>query len=125
VERISASVLVETLGETACGFIRCGNVSGTFREGNAPTGEIPGALSARNKAGAVPEGANRQEGSQTLKAERSGAWKPREEWTSGSSCAEGSKSPREEPACCGTLARIRWAKLYRETNSRRGSGGSV
>jgi hypothetical protein len=83
VEGVGASVLAVPLGKTACGFIRCGNVAGTFREGKTPKGEIPGAQPARNKAGAGSEGVNRQEGSQTLKAERSGTWKPREKWTSG------------------------------------------
>jgi len=83
VERASASVLAVLPEETARGCIRRGNAAETFREGKAPKGEIPGALSARNKAGAGSEGVSRQEGSQTLKAERSEAWKPREMWTSG------------------------------------------
>jgi hypothetical protein len=94
----------------------------TFREGNASKGAIPRALSARNKAGAGSEGVSRQEGNQTLEAERSGTWKARGEWTSGSSSAEGSKSPREEPAAAARPARVRWAKLYRELNSTRGCG---
>jgi len=73
----------------------------TFREGNASKGAIPWALPARNKAGAGSEGVSRQEGSQTLEAERSGTWKSRGKWTSGSWRAAGSKSPWEEPASCG------------------------
>jgi len=69
-------------GKTACGCIRDGNVSDTFREGKTPKGRIPGALPARNKAGTGSEGVSCQEGNQTLKAERSGAWKLRGRWTS-------------------------------------------
>jgi hypothetical protein len=29
-------------------------------------------------------------------------------------CAEGKKSPREEPDCCGKLARVNWEKLWRK-----------
>jgi hypothetical protein len=29
-------------------------------------------------------------------------------------CAEGKRSPREEPDCCGKLARINWEKLWRK-----------
>ena len=61
-----------TAGETAGGFIVGGNARDTFREEKAPKGEIPGAPSARKKAGPDPGGANRQAGSQTRKAERSG-----------------------------------------------------
>jgi hypothetical protein len=53
-----------------------GNGTDTFREEKASKGEIPGALPARNKAGAASEGENRQEGNQTLKAEHSGQAKP-------------------------------------------------
>jgi hypothetical protein len=83
VERASASVLAVLPEGTACGLIRCGNATGTFREGKTPKGEIPGALSARNRAGAGSEGVSRQEGNQTLKAERSGTWKPRGKWIPG------------------------------------------
>jgi hypothetical protein len=57
---------------TAGGFIPDGNIRDTFREGKAPKGGIPGALSARNKADQGSGGVNRQEGSQTLEAELSG-----------------------------------------------------
>jgi hypothetical protein len=53
-----------------------GDGADTFREEKAPKGEIPGALPARNKAGAVSEGESRQEGNQTLQAERSGQANP-------------------------------------------------
>jgi hypothetical protein len=61
-------------GLTACGFSGRGNAFATLREGNAPEGSIPGTLSGRNKPDQVPRGVTRQEGNQTLKAERSGHW---------------------------------------------------
>jgi len=84
---------------------------GDLARGERFEGWIPGAPSARNRADTGSEGVNRQEGSQTLKAERSGTWRPRGRWTSGPWCAEGKQSPREEPACCGRLARVRWVRL--------------
>jgi hypothetical protein len=45
---------------------------GTFRRGEGSEGRIPGALPARNRAGTESKGESRQEGSQTLKADRSG-----------------------------------------------------
>jgi hypothetical protein len=57
---------------TARGFNRGGNAGVTLQVDKTPKGEIPGALSARNKAGAGLGGANRREGSQTLRAEPSG-----------------------------------------------------
>jgi len=83
-ERLATQVMKRPARETARGFTDGGNVGGTFREGNAPKGAIPRALSARNKAGADLEGVSRQEGNETLKAERSGCWKARGKWTSGS-----------------------------------------
>jgi hypothetical protein len=53
-----------------------GNVGGTLPEEKAPQGGIPGAPPVRNKTGADPKGVNRREGSQTLRAERSGQAKP-------------------------------------------------
>jgi hypothetical protein len=47
----------------------------------------------RNKTGAGFEGANRQEGDQTLKTERSGQALARGKWTSNPSCAVGTQSP--------------------------------
>jgi hypothetical protein len=61
---------------TACGFSGRGNPAATFRKGNASKGRIPGALSGRNKPDQAMRGVNRQEGDQTLKAERSGSGKP-------------------------------------------------
>jgi hypothetical protein len=43
-----------------------------FSEGETFEGPIPRALPVRNKTGAGFEGVNRQEGNQTLKAERGG-----------------------------------------------------
>jgi len=40
--------------------------------GEGSEGQIPGALPVRNKTGTVSKGVNRQEGNQTLKAERGG-----------------------------------------------------
>jgi hypothetical protein len=51
---------------------RAGHLSG----GEGSEGRIPRALPARNKAGKVPEGVSRQEGSQTLKPERCGQATP-------------------------------------------------
>jgi hypothetical protein len=70
-----------------------GDGADTFREEKAPKGEIPGALPARNKAGAVSEGESRQEGNQTLQAERKRAGKTRIRWTSDTSSAVGNESP--------------------------------
>jgi hypothetical protein len=86
-----------TAGEMACGFIQCGNVRDTFRKGNTPKGESPGAPSARNKAGAGPGGINRQEGNQTLKAARSGCGKPASSGPPFPVSAEGRRSPGEVP----------------------------
>jgi len=57
---------------TACGFGGQGNLSATWRKGKASKGRIPGALLGRNKPNQAMRGVNRQEGNQTLKAERSG-----------------------------------------------------
>jgi hypothetical protein len=86
------------VGRTTCGFSQAGNGRDTLQERNAPEGEIPGALSARNKAGAGPGGANRQEGNQTLKAERSGLGKPASGGPPSLERAEGNRSPGEWPA---------------------------
>jgi len=56
----------------------------------------------RNKTGTVSKGVNRQEGNQTLKAERGGRGNARVKRTFDSSGAVGNKSPREElPAEAG------------------------
>jgi len=68
----------------------------------------------RNKTGTGSEGVSRQEGHQTLKAERSGQGEAREQWTSEPWCAEGSESPREVLAGSGRRARWRWATLWRK-----------
>jgi hypothetical protein len=46
--------------------------AGYLSRGEGSEGRIPGALPVRNKTGTVSKGVNRQEGSQTLKAERGG-----------------------------------------------------
>jgi hypothetical protein len=68
----------------------------------------------RNRTGQGSKGVNRQEGNQTLKAQRS---EPGKLTTGGSSileCAEGTGSPREELTGCGLSARVNWAKLWRK-----------
>jgi hypothetical protein len=56
----------------ASGRKRPGYLSG----GGSSEGRISGALPVRNKTGAGSQGVSRQEGNQTLKAERSGQAKP-------------------------------------------------
>jgi len=64
-----------TSGETAGGGI--GVVTRRYLPGEESSeGVIPGALPVRNRAGAGSKGVSRQEGGQTLKAERSGQVKP-------------------------------------------------
>jgi len=66
--------------------------------GETSEGWIPWAPPVRNKTGTGFEGVSRQEGSQTLKTERSGQALARDQWTPDASSAVGSKSPREELA---------------------------
>jgi hypothetical protein len=49
--------------------------------GESSEGRIPGALPVRNKTGTVSKGVSRQEGNQTLKAERGGQVNAREKRT--------------------------------------------
>jgi hypothetical protein len=60
----------------------------------------------RNKTGWGSVGISHQEGSQTLKVERSGQAKPAASGPAILKCAEGKKSPREEPIGCGRAARL-------------------
>jgi len=66
---------------------------GYLSRGEGSEGRIPGALPVRNKTGTESKGVNRQEGSQTLKAERGGQANAREKRTFGSSSAVGNQSP--------------------------------
>jgi hypothetical protein len=49
---------------------------GYLSRGEGSEGRIPGALPVRNKTGTASKGVNRQEGDQTLKAERDGQQRP-------------------------------------------------
>lgn len=62
-------------------------------EHRAPKGKIPRAPPVRNKTGPGAEGVNRQEGDQTLQAERSGQAKPALSGPPLLACAEGNESP--------------------------------
>jgi hypothetical protein len=111
---------------TAGGSVAGGNIRGTFRVGKAPKGEIPGALSARNRAGAGPGGASRQEGGQTLKAERSGSGKPAVGGPPSLERAEGNESPGEVRAALsrqGGRLGATWKDSGGRRNSKRGSVG--
>jgi hypothetical protein len=61
--------------------VRRSSKDGSHLPRGASKGRIPGALPGRNKPGQALRGANRQEGNQTLKAERSGVGIPRGKWT--------------------------------------------
>jgi hypothetical protein len=74
-DRPDALAAGKKAGETVCG----GFWAVTLRYlagGEGSEGRIPGALPARNKAGAGSKGGNRREGNQTLGAERSGQATP-------------------------------------------------
>jgi len=74
-DRPDASAAGKKAGETVSGGF--GAVTpGYLAGGESFEGRIPGALLARNKAGAGSKGGNRREGNQTLGAERSGQAKP-------------------------------------------------
>jgi len=66
---------------------------GYLSRGEGSEGQIPGALPVRNKTGTVSKGVSRQEGSQTLKAERGGQANAHEKRTFDSSGAVGNQSP--------------------------------
>jgi hypothetical protein len=61
--------------------------------GESSEGTIPGALPVRNKIGTVSKGVNRQEGNQTLKAERGGRGNACVKRTFEASSAVGKQSP--------------------------------
>jgi len=82
--------------------------------GESSEGQIPRAPPVRNRTGTGSEGVSRQEGNQTLQAERSGPGEARELWTSEPWCAEGNESPREALVGCGRRARSCWAILWRK-----------
>jgi hypothetical protein len=67
--------------------------AGYLSRGEGSEGRIPGALPVRNKTGTVSKGVSRQEGSQTLKAERGGQANAREKRTFDASSAVGNQSP--------------------------------
>jgi len=77
----------------------------------------------RNKTGKESKGVNRQEGNQTLKAERSGPARPRSVdlrfWTR---CRE-QKPMRGADA--SAAARFRWVRLLRRSSSTRGFAGTL
>jgi hypothetical protein len=85
--------------------------AGYLSRGEGSEGRIPGALPVRNKTGTVSKGVNRQEGSQTLKAERGGQVNARGKRTFEALSAVGSESPREELIRCGGPARCDWVRL--------------
>jgi hypothetical protein len=58
-----------------------GNDPDTFREEKAPKGESHERCRYETRPARATKGVNRQEGSQTLKAERSGQAKARDQWT--------------------------------------------
>jgi len=65
-------------GGTVCGFGRFGNEPDTFREEKAPKGKSQERCRCETKPARVTKGVSRREGSQTLRAERSGQAKARE-----------------------------------------------
>jgi hypothetical protein len=67
--------------------------AGYLSRGERSEGRIPGALPVRNKTGTVSKGGSRQEGNQTLKAERGGYVKACGKRTFDASSAVGKKSP--------------------------------
>jgi hypothetical protein len=87
-----------------------GNLSG----GESSEGTIPGVPSARKKADWGLVGVNRQEGNQTLKAERSRSVKPALSGPLILICAVGNQSPREGLIDCGRSARSSWVILRKE-----------
>jgi len=90
------------------------NGSGTLREEKAPKGESQERCRCEIKPARVTKGVSRQEGSQTLKAERGGQANAREKRTFEPSSAVGTESPREVLIGCGRSARCGWVTLSRE-----------
>jgi len=113
-----APATVATAGETVCGSTESETTRYLVR-GVSSEGWIPRALSARKKAGAGLEGANREEGSQTLNAEGDGHGMP--VWAGPPSpvSAVGSKSPWEELFGFGRTTRVRWDYSQAESETRR------
>jgi len=58
-----------------------GNGPDTIREGKAPKGQSQERCWCETKPARVTKGVSRREGSQTLRAERSGQAKARGQWT--------------------------------------------
>jgi len=90
------------------------NWSGTLREEKAPKGESQERCRCEIKPARVTKGVSRQEGSQTLKAERGGQANARDQRTFESSSAVGTESPREVLIRRGGSARCDWVTLSRE-----------
>jgi len=76
----------------------------------------------RNKTGQAEKGANRREGSQTLRAERSGQAKPAASGPFRPVCAVGKQSPREESHPALEATRFGSLNSRRRRNS---TGGQV
>lgn len=90
------------------------NGSGTLREEKAPKGESQERCRCEIKPARVTKGVSRQEGSQTLKAERGGQANARDQRTFEPSSAVGTESPREVLIRRGGSARCDWVTLSRE-----------
>jgi len=90
------------------------NGSGTLREEKAPKGESQERCRCEIKPARVTKGVSRQEGSQTLKAERGGQANARDQRTFEPSSAVGTESPREVLIGRGGSARCDWVTLSRE-----------
>jgi hypothetical protein len=86
----------------------------TLRVEKAPKGESQERCRCETKPARVTKGVSRQEGSQTLKAERGGQANAREKRTFEPSSAVGTKSPGEALIGCGRSARCDWVTLSRE-----------
>jgi hypothetical protein len=71
-------------------------------------------LAVRNKTAQESKGVNRQEGNQTLKAQRSESGKLTIGGPSILASAEGTESPREELTGFGQSARVNWVRLWRK-----------
>jgi len=107
--RVAAPATTVPTGETAGGFIRAETSRRPFERGTLRRVNPRSAVGAKQTRRG-PEGVSRQEGSQTLKAERSGAWKPRDQvdFRTRKCCRE-----QESKRGAGSLqlARVRWARL--------------
>jgi len=82
--------------------------------GESSEGRIPGALPARNKAGADPEGVSRREGNQTLRADRSGQAKPAASGSPVPHVLKGSEVHERSRPGFGWPARIAGLTLWRK-----------